>query len=96
MGSGLIVVLAALLASWILWKFIQRRRFLHKLSGARITVEELRERLDAGEDLAIIDLRSLHQPDMPDLPGALRISSEELAHRHADIPRDRDVILLCS
>jgi rhodanese-related sulfurtransferase len=30
------------------------------------------------------------------IPGALRISAEELAERHGDIPRDRDVILFCS
>ena len=28
MGRGAIVLLAALLAAWILWKFIQRQRFL--------------------------------------------------------------------
>jgi rhodanese-related sulfurtransferase len=30
------------------------------------------------------------------IPGALRISPEELEQRHHDIPRDRDVILFCA
>jgi membrane protein DedA with SNARE-associated domain len=96
MGRGLIVLLVALLAAWILWKFIQRQRFLRKLAIARITVEELRNKLDAGEQLLIIDLRSARQAELFSIPGALRISAEELAERHSDIPRDRDVILFCS
>ncbi|MEO8597203.1 MAG: VTT domain-containing protein [Candidatus Solibacter sp.] len=96
MGSGLVVLLATLLGAWILWKYLQRRRFLHKLAVARITPAELRRQLDDGEAPTIIDLRSAHQPGVASLPGALRIAIEDLAQRHADIPRDRDVILFCS
>ena len=96
MGSGLIGLLAALLTVWILGKFVQRQLFLRKLAVARITAEELRDKLDAGENLLIIDLRSALQAESSSIPGALRISTEELAERHGDIPRDRDVILLCS
>jgi membrane protein DedA with SNARE-associated domain len=96
MGRWAIVLMAALLAAWILWKYIQRQRFLRKLAVARITVEELRDKLDSGEQLLIIDLRSALQAELFSIPGALRISSEELAERHGDIPRDRDVILFCS
>jgi len=96
MGSGLIGVLAALLGAWIGWKLIQRQRFLRKISVARITPEELQEKLDAGEDVLIIDVRSSLESDLFSNPGVLRISSEELAERHGDVPRDRDVILVCS
>ena len=44
----------------------------------------------------IIDLRSAREAELSSIPGALRISIEELAERHGDIPRDRDVILFCS
>ena len=30
------------------------------------------------------------------LPGALRLSAEELKERHHEIPRDRDVVLYCT
>jgi membrane protein DedA with SNARE-associated domain len=96
MGSGLIVLLVALLAAWILRKFVQRQRFMRKLAVARITAEELRDKLEAGEELLIIDLRSARQAELLSIPGMLRISAEELAERHGDIPRDRDVILFCS
>ena len=96
MGSGLIGLLVALLAAWIAWKFVQRQRFLRKLAVARITPEELRGKLDAGEDLMIIDLRSAREAELYSIPGALRISIEDLSQQHGDIPRDRDVILFCS
>ena len=96
MGSGLIGLLVALLAAWITWKFVQRQRFLRKLAVARITAEELRGKLDAGEDVMIIDLRSAREAELYSIPGALRISIEDLAEQHGDIPRDRDVILFCS
>ena len=57
-GSWLIYFIAGLLAGWIGWKFIQRRRALRKLAVERITAWELRERLRAGEDIVVIDLRS--------------------------------------
>jgi membrane protein DedA with SNARE-associated domain len=96
MGSGLVVLLVGVLAAWVTWKFVQRRRFLRKIAVGRITVEELRDKLDAGEKLLIVDLRSL-LPDDPDpIPGALLMKVEDLAERHTEIPRDRDLILVCS
>jgi membrane protein DedA with SNARE-associated domain len=96
MGSGLFLLVAGLLTLWIGRKVVQRRRFLKELDGARITPEELRDRLNAGEDLFIIDLRS-RLSDFPVLiPGAARISPEDLTARSQEIPRDREIILFCS
>jgi membrane protein DedA with SNARE-associated domain len=94
MGSWLGVFLTSLLVAWMVWKYVQRQRFLRKLEIARITPEELRDRLEGGEEMLIVDLRRL-QGDDP-IPGALLISVEELATRHKEIPRDRDLILVCS
>ena len=58
MGSSLLILVVGLFALWICWKFTQRRRFLKQLNVARITPEELRDRLEAGEDLLIVDLRT--------------------------------------
>jgi hypothetical protein len=95
-GSGFALLVLGLLAAWIAWKFVQRRRFLRKLAGARITAEELRDLLEAGEDAMIVDVRSGLANDADTIPGSLRISVEELATRHAAIPRDREIILFCS
>lgn len=96
MGSWVLVLAAALLAAWIGWKYDQRRRFLRKLAVARITALELRQKLEAGEEIVVVDVRSALESAGDSVPGALRIPLEELEERHRDIPRDRDIILFCS
>ncbi len=96
MGSGLLILVVSLFALWIGWKFTQRRRFFRQLNVARITPEELRDRLDAGEELVIVDLRTSLDEDSSTIPGAVRISTEDLASGAAAIPRDREIILFCS
>ena len=96
LGAGVLILFGGLLAAWILWKFLQRRRFLKKLEVARITPEELRGRMDAGEELYVVDLRARVDDHSPSLPGALRLSIEELTSRSMEIPRDREIILYCS
>jgi membrane protein DedA with SNARE-associated domain len=96
MGSGLLLLVAALFGLWIGRKYVQRRMFLKRLKGDRITARELRERLDAGQDLVIVDLRSRPSDDAPGIPGAIRLTTEELTARSREIPRDREIILFCS
>jgi membrane protein DedA with SNARE-associated domain len=97
-GGWLVAVLAGTLAAYVLWKFIQRQRFLRGLRIARITPKELMDKLTAGENISIVDLRQPIDieafPQM--IPGALRIAMEEIENRHGEIPRDRDVVLYCS
>jgi len=97
-GGWLVAVLAGSLAAYVLWKYIQRRRFLHRLRIARISPKELMDKLTAGENISIVDLRQPIDieafPQM--IPGALRIAMEEIEDRHGEIPRDRDVVLYCS
>ena len=95
MGSGLGILIVALLAAWLTWKFVQRQRFLHQVATARISAEELRARIDAGEDVLIVDLRRLLPDDPNPIPGAMLISVEELSTRHSEVPRDRELILVC-
>jgi membrane protein DedA with SNARE-associated domain len=96
MGSWVGVLAVGLLAAWIGWKFAQRRRFLKKLAVARIAPEELRRKLEAGEEVVVVDVRSALESEADSVPGALRIPLEDLETRHGDIPRDRDIILFCS
>jgi membrane protein DedA with SNARE-associated domain len=97
-GGWLVAVLAGSLAAYVLWKFIQRRRFIHRLRIARITPQELMDKLAAKESISIVDLRQPMDieafPQM--IPGALRMAMEEIEERHGEIPRDRDVVLYCS
>ena len=86
------------LATYIIWKYIQRKRFIHRLAIARITPEEVKQRLDEGEDLLILDLRSTLEFDAEPqtIPGSFQVSIEDLEEHHQKIPRDREIVLFCN
>ena len=98
LGNAAIVLLALLLAAYIVRKYLARRRFQRELWMARISPEELKGKLDTNEPLAIVDLRHpldfLPYPQV--LPGAIRLSPGDIEQRHGEIPRDREVILYCT
>ncbi len=98
LGISLVALLLAMLAAYIGWKLYNRRKFLRELRIARITPEELKQKIDAGQDLVIVDLRhSLDFEAEPEtIPRALRMDAEDLEEAGALIPRDRDVILYCT
>ena len=97
-GRWLGISLAALFAVYIVWHVWQRQRFLRKLRIARITPDELLRKLSAGEKVMIVDLRNPLdvQTSGSKLPGALLMAPGELEERHAEIPRDREIILYCT
>ena len=97
-GSWLGLFIPTGLATYIVWKYIQRKRFLHRLAIARITPEEVKQRLDAGEDLLVLDLRSSFEFETEPytIPGAFHIAFEELEENHHKVPRDREIILFCT
>lgn len=98
MGSGLAVLILGGLAAYLGRKVQQRRRFLGNLHMARITATELKQKLDLGESVDIIDLR--HSIELEDdgarIPGAIHIDPEQLEARRDEVPRDRDIVLYCT
>jgi membrane protein DedA with SNARE-associated domain len=99
LGNWIGVIAVAALGAYILVKFIQRRRFLRSLRIARITPDELKVRLQNGDEtLAIIDTRSLLDVNATPraIPGAVWIAAEDIARRQHELPRDREIILYCS
>jgi membrane protein DedA with SNARE-associated domain len=91
-------MLAIVIVAYVLGKWIQRRRFLATLNTDRITVDELKATLDRGESPLIIDLRTaLDLQALPyAIPGARRVSPEELTTHGDKLPRDAEVVLYCS
>lgn len=92
------VLIFAALFVYLLFKFVQRQRFIRTLRVSRISPDELHARMQAGEELVIIDLRHSvdFEADAVTLPGALRMTPEEIEERHSEIPRDGEVILFCT
>ncbi len=98
LGRSAFGVLAGLVALYIAYRYFQRHRLLRELRIARITVDELHQKQEAGENPIILDLRPrIELEQNPSLiRGALHMSMEEVERRQHEIPRDRDVILYCS
>jgi len=92
------VVVVAALVGYVLLKYVRRQLFLRRLRIARISPEALKAKLDAGEDVAILDLRSAL--DVAGTPVVIRggrwIPAEALDERLAEIPRDRELVVYCS
>jgi membrane protein DedA with SNARE-associated domain len=73
-GVSLAAVLICTIGGYLGWKWLGRRRYLRKIAMARITPDELWRRMEAGEDVTILDLRHTSEIDEKGskVPGALR------------------------
>ena len=96
-AGSTVVVLAVALALYLVFKQLQRMRFRSELRVARLSPGELKQLLDGGEGVVLVDLR--HRREVEEsgstLPGALHISPDELDRRHrGDCPRSRGGALL--
>ena len=94
----LLLLVAVAVVVRMIWKYVQRERFIRSLRVSRITVDEVKKALDRGERPFIVDLRHMLEfvVDPRTVPTAVRISPDELPARNAEIPRDRDIILYCT
>jgi rhodanese-related sulfurtransferase len=98
LGGNALAVVAGLAALYIGYRYFQRRRLLNELRMARITVDELHQKQEAGEQPVIFDLRPLEEleQDSSIIRGARHTTIEEVERWLRDIPLDREIILYCS
>lgn len=98
LGGWLSVILIGALAAYIAWKFAARQKFIRDLRIARITPEELKKKIDAGEHLTIVDLRHSadFEADPETIPGAFRMDADDLEKTNGLLPRDREIVLYCT
>lgn len=68
------------------------------MEATRITTDEMKERLDRGEQFTFVDTRNPTAWGESDkkLPNALRVPAGELAQHLNEIPKDRAVITYCT
>jgi membrane protein DedA with SNARE-associated domain/rhodanese-related sulfurtransferase len=97
-GGLMLVVVLIGLAGFLGYKIYHRQKFLRYLRMAKISVEELKARLDAGEAISVVDVRHPLALDLdPEtIPGAINFTMEEIDYRHHESPRDRDIVLYCT
>jgi membrane protein DedA with SNARE-associated domain len=97
-GGWMLVLFLTGVVAYVLFRWRERNRFIEQVKGDRITPDELKHKMEAGEAMVIVDLR--HPLDVltdpRTLPGALQIAPEDLESRNSQIARDGELILFCT
>jgi len=98
LGNGGLALVAGGLAGYVGFKYFQRRRLLRRLRVARITVEEVRRRQEAGETLTLLDLRARAELERDPyvVAGARHVGLDALGPLRNELSPDREIILYCS
>ncbi|TAM81975.1 MAG: hypothetical protein EPN47_11290 [Acidobacteria bacterium] len=102
MGVLLVILLAAALGFYIVRKAVRWLRFLHEFRLARITPEQLWDKLRAGDDMLILDVRRNRRSvqELQGIPGAVRINPHHIerdirAIGPLDTP-NRHIVIYCT
>jgi len=97
-GHFAVAIFALLFVGFLVWRMLQRRAFLRSVRMARLEPSELREMLDSGQPVFIVDLRHPLDflPDPRTVPGALSLTPDKLVEQSHLIPRDREIVLFCT
>ena len=88
---GSMLVISGFVA-WILLKWWRRRLFIKQLRMDRVSVDELRELIDANKASAIVD----GQAATGRIPGARTIDIRNIAKGFDGVPKDDEVIVYCA
>jgi membrane protein DedA with SNARE-associated domain/rhodanese-related sulfurtransferase len=97
-GRAGVLILAVMLAGWLLLKWVERRQFYRLLERSRISAPELKERLERGDPIVIVDLRSdlSYQGEGIKVAGAIWIPPDDFEARYREIPQGHPVVMYCN
>ena len=67
-----------------------------EFDAPRISLEQWKDKLDAGSDIVIVDVRSKEDFDEEHIPGAVSIPwQQEMEAHYTELPRDKEIITYC-
>jgi membrane protein DedA with SNARE-associated domain/rhodanese-related sulfurtransferase len=97
-GTSLLILIGAALAVYIGFKVEERHRFLKTLRILRITPEELKAKMDAGEKIVIFDMRNSLESNIDPvrIPGAFHVLPDHIEFQPEDLPPDQEIVLYCT
>jgi membrane protein DedA with SNARE-associated domain/rhodanese-related sulfurtransferase len=94
-GPTVGLILLTVMIGYVIYKVFQR--FRRERLVPRLSARQVAEKLAAGEDPMIIDLRPhAARQQEAGIPGSLALSFEDVVGGESDFPRNRDVILYCA
>jgi membrane protein DedA with SNARE-associated domain/rhodanese-related sulfurtransferase len=93
---GIVLVVAAFVV-FVVVKWVQRQRFIRQLRMDRLTVDELKGLLTAGEPTTVIDVRSkLSQTVTGRIPGAITVDATNMRVDLLAIEPTSEVVVYCA
>jgi len=98
LGKTFFWLLIGGLISYVLIKYIKLKLLQRMLYKERITPEELHQRMSAGEEFIIVDIRQnlRFDPKSGFIPGALRIPPGEIDRHAPTLDKERWIIMYCT
>jgi membrane protein DedA with SNARE-associated domain/rhodanese-related sulfurtransferase len=98
LGAAAAVLVFLLLALFVAIKWWQRRRFFRMLRLARVSVQELRDLMSAGQSPVVVDVRSaaVRSADGRYIPGAIAMDLDEVRRGGAALPHEREIVFYCT
>lgn len=98
-ANAMILLLGVPLLVMFLWKLFQLVRMTRLLLPLQISAEQLKERVDAGEQIGIVDLLRFEDDpqDSAVIPGAVRLDPLQIRHkRRIYMSANVELVLYCS
>jgi len=93
---GLVLIILAF-AAYLFWKWLQRRRFIRQLVMDRISVDEVRQLMDAGSIGMVIDVRSpMAQEITGRIPGAVTVDPQNMTFDLIAVEPQSEVVVYCA
>lgn len=97
-GSQALLIVLGVVALYVAWRWLVRRRFLNSMRASRIGVAELNDMMRRGEAPIVLDVRSrTHRSlDPRMIPGARAVDLDELEAALPQLPSGRDIVVYCA
>ena len=98
LGWWAFVIVGSLLLLFMIFKWAQRQQFYRELRMARMTVHELKNLIENGNDPIVLDVRTarVRTRDPRRIPNARVLTVEEIDAHVSELPHDQDIVLYCT
>jgi membrane protein DedA with SNARE-associated domain/rhodanese-related sulfurtransferase len=97
-GGSVLAIVAATAAIYLLTKYFQRQRFLNSIQVNRISVEDLKAKMDSGQPVILLDLRNTldRDHDRVRIPGAFHMLPNFVDIGAREIKGKNEIVVYCS
>jgi membrane protein DedA with SNARE-associated domain/rhodanese-related sulfurtransferase len=97
MGTTALLTVLSLLGIFILFKYVERRRFHRSMEVERISMADFARLIDSGHEPLIIDARSVTARQLEQaIPGAVLFDACERQGFMAALDKDRHIVVYCN